>query len=746
MNKKITMMLMFLSVFFMTNFELNAQTYNAVNGVHYTQSQTDVNAGNATYAPGDFELIAGSMSTAFITEWVTNDGQVIIPTEGTGYNYDITWTNMTNPTNGDGSAIGATGNYTIGGLTSGDTYEIAITGDFPRIYFNNSGDKNKIRKVTQWGDIEWTSMESAFAGAKNLEITAMDTPDLSNVESMKLMFHNAKALTGNSGNWNWDTENVVNMSYMFWLASHFNGDISSWNTGNVTNMSNMFYVAYDFNQDVSIWNTENVTNMSKMFAAANDFNQNLGAWDISSLISADMMFNSTHEDLGMDCDNMSATLKGWALNPNTPNNISLGASNKQVSNVVNLIDVAYLVDVKGWTIYGLSEGCDTWDEASTFVTEWVTNDGEITIPTMGSGYDYAIIWSNLTNPSGDQAVRAYGDYTISGLAAGDTYEVIISGDFPRIYLEGLTQDYRNKILVVTQWGNNEWTSMESAFNGAKYLEITAMDTPDLSNVESMKLMFHNAKALTGNSGNWNWNTESVVNMSYMFWSADNFNGDISNWNTGNVANMSNMFYLAKEFNQDISSWNTGNVLNMASMFAAAHDFNQNLGAWDISSLTNANNMFGDPREYLGMDCDNFSLTLEGWKNGATAPYNITLGALNRQITEDAWMNTIPYFNSKGWTMDRISLTPCDDSETPMSGFVNLVEETQLDILVYPNPTSGVFTLASEQGKDYIVMDIYGRTILQNKITDSKTFIDLSAYPRGMYYVQVGEQVARIVLK
>src|SRR5699024_8393643 len=110
----------------------------------------------------------------FITEWKTDDGEITIPTSGTGYNYDIIWTNLTTAGEGDGSVSAVTEDYTITGLTNDDTYKVEITGDFPRIYFNDSGDKDKIEKVTQWGDIEWKNMVAAFSGCSNLDVTAED--------------------------------------------------------------------------------------------------------------------------------------------------------------------------------------------------------------------------------------------------------------------------------------------------------------------------------------------------------------------------------------------------------------------------------------------------------------------------------------------------------------------------------------------------------------------------------------------
>jgi|GEM_PF-4495325 len=83
--------------------------------------------------------------TAFLTTWTTTspNESITIPTTGGGYLYDVAW--------GDGTtSVNRTGNATHTYSTPGD-YQISITGSFPRIYFNNSGDKNKIKSIDQWG-------------------------------------------------------------------------------------------------------------------------------------------------------------------------------------------------------------------------------------------------------------------------------------------------------------------------------------------------------------------------------------------------------------------------------------------------------------------------------------------------------------------------------------------------------------------------------------------------------------------
>jgi len=113
----------------------------------------------------------------FIITWKTdNPGtsgntSINIPTfTGETYLYDVDWDN-----DGAFDEFGLTGDVTHGFGTVG-TKTIRIQGTFPRIYFNNSGDCKKIIAIEQWGTIAWTSMESAFRGASNMIVNAIDAP------------------------------------------------------------------------------------------------------------------------------------------------------------------------------------------------------------------------------------------------------------------------------------------------------------------------------------------------------------------------------------------------------------------------------------------------------------------------------------------------------------------------------------------------------------------------------------------
>jgi surface protein len=265
----------------------------------------------------------------FITIWrtdstgATNDDQVWLPLEG---EYNLYWEQVGDTTT-NGSLSGS--NETTITFPEAGTYRIELYGTFDRINFGaypeqEGGDERKLLEIEQWGEIEWSTMRAAFYGASNLNISASDAPDLSNVVDMTRMFDGASSLNADLNNWDvsgiiemsqlfdgatnfngnisdWNTQNVVTMRGMFQLSTSFNQDIGSWNTSNVTDMSFMFYRAESFNQDISGWDVGSVANMNTMFYEATSFNQPIGNWDVINVADMSRMFqnaNSFNQDIG----------------------------------------------------------------------------------------------------------------------------------------------------------------------------------------------------------------------------------------------------------------------------------------------------------------------------------------------------------------------------------------------------------------------------------------------------------------
>ena len=671
-----------------------------------------------------FFHFAVSAQSEFITTWktdnpgVSQDNQITIPTyPGEVYNYNVDW--------GDGTSdLNVTGNITHTYASMG-TYQVSITGVFPRIYFGNSGEGKKILSIDQWGNNKWVSMFSAFWLCNNLDISATDIPDLSQVESMVNMFANCSSLVGNNSlaswdvsnitdmsslftgalnfnidlsNWNvssvvsmagmfsgtafnqdisgWNVSNVEDMAVMFSSATAFNMDISNWDVANVKNMSGMFKYATEFNQPIVNWNVGNVTIMENMFNNASNFNQDIGNWDVSNVTNMSSMFEGAvafDQDLGgwniqsvegvskiftgvkLSSRNYDSLLRGWSSLPSLKPNLEFDAGNSNFCE--GFAARQALIDNNGWMVTDAGQDCP-------FITTWKTdNPGisdsyQVTIPTFpGETYDYNIDWGD-----GSSNTNVTGDITHSYTAVG-TYEISISGKFPRIYFNYFPvdeiKDYE-KLISIDQWGSINWTSMEDAFTKCSNLDIRATDTPNLSNVRNMGYMFRGCTKLIGNASFSEWDVSNVTGMFGVFIDCPLFNQDISNWYVDNVTDMGSMFAGAYSFNQDISSWNVANVIRMSGLFNRASSFNQDIGDWNVSKVNDMGYMFNSANSF-DQDISNWDVSnvkrTEGMFMGNQA-FNQSLDGWDvSNVTSMAVMfYDAPLFNQDigGWDVSNVT--------------------------------------------------------------------------------------------
>ncbi|WP_294288358.1 BspA family leucine-rich repeat surface protein [uncultured Chryseobacterium sp.] len=339
----------------------------------------------------------GNQSTSVFSGTASSASQIWFP--GAGNNFSVSWEEVGFPAHSQNFTITSADHFLIDFGTPenpnpGDaTYRVKISngnGNFHTVKFPNlafispslkipnlfsfNGDVKKILEVSQWGNIQWSSMEWAFSGCSNLNVTATDIPDLSLVTSMSAMFYNCTSLIGNptinlwntssvtnmshvfasAGNFNqpvgnWDVSNVTNMDWMFHYLSKFNQPIGSWNTSKVTSMMHMLHICSEFNQDITDWDTSNVTDTRSLLEDAVQFNYSLGKWNLSSVSMAGSMITNS----GIDCSNYSNTLVGWAGNPATPSGLNLYSAAPLIySSPASVIARNYLVTTKNWSISG----------------------------------------------------------------------------------------------------------------------------------------------------------------------------------------------------------------------------------------------------------------------------------------------------------------------------------------------------------------------------------------------------------
>ena len=130
----------------------NSQMYGANNAAIVTVTRTDSGFGDNDFA----------------TTWKAKTAGESVTIPGTG-SYTVNW--------GDGALTSETGSATHTYAVAG-SYNVSISGDLTRINLgSDSANAQKLTNIVQWGNISWTSMNSAFRGAINMTYNATDTPD-----------------------------------------------------------------------------------------------------------------------------------------------------------------------------------------------------------------------------------------------------------------------------------------------------------------------------------------------------------------------------------------------------------------------------------------------------------------------------------------------------------------------------------------------------------------------------------------
>ena len=587
----------------------------------------------------------------------TNSPNTTIAFPGVGTNYRIDWEDVDNPT-----LAGHHGTVTVPLSSATSPYYLAVPSgitkvrikahkaggtfyNFVQTYQNsNKPDSKRLIAVEQWGSNKWTSMYSAFYSCENMDVTATDVPDLSTCQYFNFMFSGCTSLVNT------------------------NGSISGWNTAKVTDMSYMFQNATLFNQPLDSFKIDAVTtNMENMLQGS-----------------------------GISCENLSTTLDSWKRQAaaQNKNNINLG----DISTVPNMYnemgrDAIAALTARGWTISGgrFAPGCVSPD---SYVSEWdmskpATTGTATDLVTNLWGSSFRVEWKNLddgTTGSIASATATTAPLTITGLTAGKRYRVVAypnstSGSIlKKLATEdggGVTMTDVARLDSVTQWGANKWMSLEGAFRGCSRMDVTATDKPDLRGVKNLSYMFYHCDSLVYNPTINTWHTDSITNMSNMFYYNLKFNQPLGNWNTANVTDMSSMF-CTTNFNQPLNSWNTAKVTNMKSMFSSAYkfnqplnnwnvekvttmefmlhstsDFDQNLGSWQLNSISNADYIFF----FSGMSCDNYSATLEGWGNNPSLPSGVSMNFLMPMKFGRLGKIARDKLVAKGWTFSKDTYDP-----------------------------------------------------------------------------------------
>ena len=284
----------------------------------YDTALTDIELENLTTETSEFDSInpaAFIMRVKTYNTGTSASNQFTIPTTGTGYNYTITTS--------DGQVIeNNTGSTTIT-FSSAGTHDVRITGDFPRIYFNNGGDKSKLIDIKNWGDIAWTSMQNSFAGCNQLtDVSAEDVPNLSSTITLYGIFSNCTLITSVNLT-NWDVSNIQDFRYALDSCPNLSvANITSWSLTSAIDVRFMFY-------------------------NADSFDYSFANWDITSILYMDGFLQAA---TGLSTANYDATLISWAAQaPTSGISINFGGSKYTSGGSAEAARTSLQVTY-GWTI------------------------------------------------------------------------------------------------------------------------------------------------------------------------------------------------------------------------------------------------------------------------------------------------------------------------------------------------------------------------------------------------------------
>ena len=180
-------------------------------------------------------------------------------------------------------------------------------------YFNNSGNKVISFDLNNYNTSEIVNMTYMFYSCSNLTSLDLSNFNTANVTSMYGMFHNCDSLVELDLS-SFDTSNVTSMDNMFNNCRSLTSlDLSSFDTSKVTRMESMFSNCKTLTSlDISNVDTSNVTDMSSMFIRCSNLSSlDLSNFDTSNVTDMTYMFYGCTKLSKIKC---KQAFKDWCLN------------------------------------------------------------------------------------------------------------------------------------------------------------------------------------------------------------------------------------------------------------------------------------------------------------------------------------------------------------------------------------------------------------------------------------------------
>jgi surface protein len=438
------------------------------------------------------------------------------------------------------------------------------------------------------------NLADCFNGCSNLNTSNFTQWDTSNVIDMRRSFQNCNITV--NGDWNWNTNLVVNFGNAFTNTRLSNITFSGWACNGAPSMFSFSNI-----NDCSFinWSGNNTINM---FLGATLNNCTLSGWRLTSL--ANGMFNA---GTSAPASVTNLYMPSWDLR-----------------GVTNLNNMFYGVNgtksgLNDWNVSGVTNMSSMFQFGSDFMVADLSNWNVSKV----TNFQYFMLRSVGLNAGGNASIRIDNWNIASGANClgmfGDTYA--------------------SKFISLSGWTFGSNSSTARMFAGFNYPAAFNSLNVDLSSwntsgIVDMNRMFENINStmIVGNLSNWN--TSNVTNMSGMFLLCGNFNTNVSGWDTSNVTNMANMFRGANSFaGSGLSNWRPNKCINFSSMFMnQVNPLAVGISGWTIASDANLSSMFQSSTAINSANFQNW--TFNGSGINCTSMFN---GCTNfRGIGLDYW--------------------------------------------------------------------------------------------------------------
>lgn len=142
-------------------------------------------------------------------------------------------------------------------------------------------------------------------------------------------------------------------------------------------------------------------------------------------------------------------------------------------------------------------------------------------------------------------------------------------------LSELFEDFTKLFEVnLSGWDTSNVTDISKMFNRCENIKLIDCTGWNTSNIENMEKVFQFNKKLKTVKGIEDWDTSLVKNMSFMFYSCNHFNGDLSSFDVRRVKEFVGTFAGCYNLNFDVENWKINKDANMKWMFNNCNSLNK----------------------------------------------------------------------------------------------------------------------------------------------------------------------------